>query len=448
MTPDPIRLGEGAGGTDAWIAPARDLALEGRLDYLTFECLAERTIALAQAEKLHHQAGGFDRLLVRRLQAVLSPCLVGGTRIVTNMGAANPAGAGRAALEVADRQELPPFNLAVIRGDDVLARLGPELVLLETGQTVGSLGERVVSANAYLGAEPIVAALEAGAQVVITGRVADPALALGCLRHAFGWAVDDWPLLGAGIAIGHLLECGPQVTGGYFAEPGLKPVPDPARIGSPIAECRPDGTAVITKLPVSGGRVSFATCAEQLLYEIHDPSSYLTPDVTADFSQVELIEEMPDQVSVRGASGCPRPELLKVSVGYRDGFIGEGQISYAGQGCVDRARLAGQIVADRLEIAGLEIDELRVDLIGWDALGETVGARGDPSEVRLRVAARCASRELAQEIGLEVKGLWLAGPAGGGGASEAVREVIAIGSAFLPRERVPWEYEVLPWRGR
>ena len=418
-----IRLGEGAGGTDAWISPARELALRGELDYLTFECLAERTIALAQTHRLHDPGGGFDPLLGRRLEAVLGPCLARGTRIVTNMGAANPPGAARTALRVAERLGLPPFRLAVVRGDDVLARLDPEATLAETGRTLLELGDRVVSANAYLGAEPIVAGLEGGADLVITGRVADPSLALGCLRHAFGWAVDDWPLLGAGTAIGHLLECGPQVSGGYFADPGPKEVPSPATIGSPIAECEADGSAVITKLPGSGGLVSFATCAEQLLYELHDPAAYRTPDVTADFSRVELEPDGPDRVRVRKAGGGPRPEQLKVSVGYRDGYIGEGQISYAGEGCVGRGRLAGEIVADRLEAAGLKPDELRIDLIGCDALGgSAVARRPEPAEVRLRVAARCASRELAEEIGLEVKALWLAGPAGGGGATEAIRE--------------------------
>jgi acyclic terpene utilization AtuA family protein len=444
-----IRIGEGAGGTDAWISPARDLALRGELDYLTFECLAERTIAFAQTERLHQPDGGYDPLLARRLEAVLGPCLERGTRIVSNMGAANPPGAARVALDVAKRLGLPAYRVAVVSGDDVLARLDPELRLEETGQSLRSLGQRVVSANVYLGSQPIVEALDAGANLVLTGRVADPALALSCLRHAFGWAAEDWPLLGAGTAIGHLMECGPQVTGGYFADPGRKDVPRLATIGSPIAECAPDGTAVITKLTGSGGQVSFATCVEQLLYEIHDPAAYLTPDVVADFSQVNLVEIGPDRVQVSGATGHERPERLKVSVGYRDGFIGEGQISYAGEGCVGRGRLAGEIVADRLESAGLKFEDFRIDLIGSDALGGGVVRRSaEPAEVRLRVAGRCASREQAQELGLEVKALWLAGPAGGGGAFATVREVIAMGSVYVPRDLVQWSYEVLTWPGR
>ena len=443
-----VRIGEGAGGTDAWIAPARDLAARGSLDYLTFECLAERTIAFAQLRRMHDQSAGYDPLLERRYEAVLAPCLAGGTRIVTNMGAANPLGAGQAALEVARQQSLPALRVAVVQGDDVLARLNPETRLVETGLRLRELGERVVSANAYLGSEPIVAALEGDANLVLTGRVADPALALGCLRHAFGWAADDWERLGAGIAVGHLLECGPQVTGGYFADPGRKDVPNASRIGSPIAEVSSDGSAVITKLAETGGLVNFDICVEQLLYEIHDPTAYLTPDVVADFSQVELEQIGPDRVRVSGASGRTRPELLKVSVGYQDGYIGEAEISYAGEGCVGRGRLAGEMVLDRLEAAGLKFDELRTDLIGCDALAGPSGARRpEPAEVRLRVAGRCASREQAEEIGLEVKALWLAGPAGGGGAVSRVREVVAIGSAYVPRELASWSVEVLTWPG-
>jgi hypothetical protein len=441
-------IGEGAGGTDAWISPARDLAASGSLDYLTFECLAERTIAFAQTHRLKDPESGHDPLLVRRMQAVLGHCLQHGTRLVTNMGAANPTAAGRRTLDVARSQALPAFKLAVVHGDDILDRLDPASRLAETGDSLTQLGDRVVSANAYLGSAPIVAALDHGAGVVITGRVADPALALSCLRHAFDWGESDWPLLGAGTCIGHLLECGAQVTGGYFADPGLKDVPDPARIGSPIAECAPDGTAIVTKLPGTGGRVDFQTCAEQLLYEIHDPSAYLTPDVVADFSRVELEAVGPDRVRVSHATGRPRPDTLKVSVGYRDGWIGEAQISYAGTGCVARGRLAGEVVSDRLEAAGLEFDDFRVDLIGCDALGEGVVQRSvEPAEVRLRVAGRCASKEQAEEIGLEVKALWLAGPAGAGGGWSGVREVIAIGSIYVPRDLVTWDLEVLTWPG-
>jgi len=440
-----VRFGEGAGTSAAWIQPALELAQRGRLDYLSFECLAERTIALAQLARLKNHEAGYDPYLVRRMRGVLLHCWAAGTRILTNMGAANPLGAGQRTVEVARELGLRGLRVGVVTGDDVLAALDRDaLVVAETGRPLRELGDRLVSANAYLGAEPIVAALEAGAQVVVGGRFADPSLALAALRHAFGWGAADWDLLGAGICVGHLTECGPQVTGGYFADPGRKDVPDPAAIGYPIAECYADGTAVITKLPGTGGRISAATCTEQLLYEIHDPAAYLTPDVSADFSGVRFAEDGPDRVRVAGARGRPAPASLKVTVGYRDGYVGEGQISYGGSGCLARARQAAAIVRARLEALGVRPREVKVDFIGVDSLfGPAQAAEREPNEVRLRVAARTDTREEAEAVGMEVEGLWVGGPYGGGGAARAVREVVAAGSVYLPREAVKPEITIL-----
>ena len=240
--------------------------------------------------------------------------------------------------------------------------------LLDNGQTVGALGERLISANAYLGVEGILNALHADADVVITGRVADPSLFLAPQMFEFGWAFDDWPRLGRGTLVGHLLECAGQVSGGYFVDPGFKDVEDLARLGFPLAEVDADGNAVITKVAGSGGRVSRATCAEQLIYEVHDPAAYLTPDVTADFSQVGFVEEGVDRVRAQGASGRARPEQLKVSVGYLDGWIGEGQMSYGGPGAVARAELAREVVLKRLALIGVNMQDLRAELIGMDSL--------------------------------------------------------------------------------
>ncbi|MET3108969.1 hypothetical protein AAKU67_003866 [Oxalobacteraceae bacterium GrIS 2.11] len=272
----------------------------------------------------------------------------------------------------------------------------------------------------------------------VTGRVADPALVLAPLIHEFGWAMDDWCRLGQGILVGHLLECAGQVSGGYFADPGYKDVAQLARLGFPIGEVREDGSAVITKVAGSGGCVTVATCKEQLLYEIHDPKSYLTPDVIADFSAVEITQLGPDQVELRGATGMPRPAMLKVSVGYVDGFIGEGQISYAGPGATERARLAMDIVAERLRMTGVQMSEARFDLIGINALhGQTLSAsHRDPYEVRLRVVGRTDDLANAQRIGNEVETLYTCGPAGGGGATKTAKEVVAVCSTFIPRELV------------
>ncbi|AOE69240.1 ABC transporter substrate-binding protein [Pseudomonas fluorescens] len=432
-----LRIGSGAGYSGDRIEPAVELAEHGDLDYLVFECLAERTIALAQQARISDPQGGYDPLLSERMRRVLP--FVGRReghrrlRVITNMGAANPVAAALEVRRIANELGLGLKVVAVL-GDDVLDILRPEQVL-DNGQTLGSLGARLISANAYLGVDGILEALGAEADVVITGRVADPSLFLAPQMFEFGWAMDDWPRLGRGTLVGHLLECAGQVSGGYFADPGFKDVNDLARLGFPLAEINADGDAVITKVAGSGGRVSRATCTEQLIYEVHDPTAYLTPDVTADFSQVTFIDDATDRVRAQGANGRARPEQLKVSVGYLDGWIGEGQMSYGGPGAVARAQLARDVVLKRLELMGVKMQEVRAELIGLDSLH---GPRGsvEPWEVRLRVAARCEERSEAVRVGNEVETLYTNGPSGGGGASKSVRQVVAVASLLLPRNAV------------
>jgi hypothetical protein len=434
-----IRIGCGAGYAGDRIEPAVELAEQGRLDYLVFECLAERTIALAQLRRMHDPRAGYDPLLAERMRAVLPACAANGVTIVTNMGAANPVAAAAVVREVARELGLAGLPVAAIIGDDVLELVtGGGYTIDDDGQPIESLGDALVSANAYIGAGPIVEALAQGARVVVTGRAADPSLFVAPIRHAFGWAADAWELIGRATAVGHLLECAGQVTGGYFADPGRTDVAGLARLGFPIAEVAIDGRAVVTKVPGSGGAVTIATCTEQLLYEIGDPAAYVTPDVVADFSKVRLAPEGVNRVRVSGATGHAAPSTLKVALGHRDGFIGEGQISYAGAGAVARARLAGAIVEERLRLIGLRPDAVRCDLIGLDALHGAAPAapRPDPYEVRLRVAARTRTRAEAEGVGREVEALYTNGPYGGGGATASSREVLAIASAFIPRERV------------
>lgn len=433
-----IRVGAGAGYSGDRIEPAVELAEKGHLDYLVFECLAERTIGLAQQARDRDPRTGFDPLLEDRMRAVLPACRARGVTIITNMGAANPEGAADAVRRIAREVGLTGLRVASVTGDDVAAEMRRGAYHLDdTNEDVASLGDRLVSANAYIGVEPIVSALEGGADVVVTGRAADPSLFLAPLVHEFGWKADDWARLGAGTIVGHLLECAGQVTGGYFAEPGVKDVADLARLGFPLAEVNEDGTAVITKVPGSGGRVTLATCKEQLLYEIHDPSAYMTPDVIADFTRVMFADAGDDRVSVMGGSGRERPATLKVSVGYRDGFIGEGQISYAGTGAVARARLAIDIVQERLRLIGAGVTDVRAEVIGLDALHGAIGKQwAEPYEVRVRVAGRAATARAAAAIGNEVEALYTNGPAGGAGATRLVREVLAVGSTTVPRERV------------
>lgn len=434
----PLRIGAGAGYAGDRIDPAQDLAERGRLDVLVFECLAERTIALAQLRRLQDPDAGFDPLLAARLRAVLPACVAQGTRIVTNMGAANPLAAGRAAAAVARELGLPGLRIAVVTGDDVLAWVHAHRpAVQDTPLDWPALDAQLVSANAYLGADALRPALAAGADLVITGRVADPALFLAPIAEHFGWADDDWARLGRGTAVGHLLECAAQVSGGYIADPGVFDVPDLAHVGFPLAEVSADGDALITKLPGTGGRIDRLTCTAQLLYELEDPRAYLQPDVVADFSGVAFREADTDRVQVSGASGRARPATLKATLGVREGFIGEGQISYAGPGARARGELALAILDERLQRRGLGEAERRAELLGVNAMhGPALGAQHEPYEVRVRLAVRCADRAAAEAVGQEVEALYLNGPAAGGGVTTAVRELVAAASCLVPRTAV------------
>ncbi|MFM0051108.1 acyclic terpene utilization AtuA family protein [Caballeronia grimmiae] len=436
---DIIRIGAGAGYSGDRIEPAVELAEHGALDYLVFECLAERTIAIAQQARRNNPDLGYDPLLEARMRAVLPVAVKNGVRIISNMGAANPRAAARKTAQIARELGLDGLNIAAVTGDDVLdVVLSANLRFEESGDEVGAYAQRIVSANAYLGAAPIVGALAAGADIVLTGRVADPSLFTAPLIHEFGWKMDDWNTLGQATVVGHLLECAGQVTGGYFADPGYKDVGNLARLGFPVGEVSADGSIIVTKVPHAGGAVTEATCKEQLLYEIHDPARYYQPDVVADFTQVRVRQEAEDRVRVSGGRGNARTDTLKVSVAYADGFIGEGQISYGGPGAVARARLALDIVRERLAITGVDTSELRFDLIGVNALYGDALASGndDPFEVRVRVAGRTSNAKEAARIGNEVETLYTNGPAGGGGVTRNTREVIAVQSVLLSREHV------------
>ncbi|SDH85363.1 MULTISPECIES: acyclic terpene utilization AtuA family protein [Bradyrhizobium] len=432
-----IRIGSGAGYSGDRIEPAVELAEKGDIQYLVFECLGERTVALAQQARMKNPDGGYDPLLEERMRAVLPVCASKGIKIVTNMGAANPEAAARKVAEIAKSLGLSALKVAAIVGDDVLdACKDGDLPIMEFDGTIKQLGNRLLSANAYLGAEPMAKALAAGADIVITGRASDPALFLAPMIHAFGWAMDDWNLLGQGTVAGHLLECAGQITGGYFADPGYKDVPDLARLGFPIGEVGEDGSLVITKVAGSGGAVTARTCKEQLLYEVHDPKKYFQPDVVADFSEVTVEEIGPDRVRVSGGRGTRRTDTLKISVGYVDSYIGEGQISYAGPGALARGRLALEIVRERLKLNGVAASELRFELVGVDALhGSEISARAnEPYEVRVRVSGRTENLREAVRIGNEVETLYTNGPAAGGGAWKSARDVVAVASVLLPRE--------------
>ncbi|WP_020667268.1 acyclic terpene utilization AtuA family protein [Amycolatopsis nigrescens] len=431
MTGRRVRIGSGAGFSGDRFEPAEALASAAGLDDLVLECLAERTIALGQQRKLADPDDGYDPRLVARFERLLPLTAAHGVRVLSNMGAANPLAAGRATERLLHRLGLAR-KVAVVTGDDVLAKLEPDALALEDGRPIAAYGEPV-SANAYLGAEAIMPALEAGADVVLTGRVADPSLFVAPLAHRHGWDLADPGQMAAGTLTGHLLECAGQLTGGYFADPGRKDVPGLASLGFPFADVDPDGSAEFSKLVGTGGLVSKATVREQLLYEVTDPTGYLTPDVTLDLREVLVDEIGPDRVAVRGAVGRPRPEQLKVSVGYRAGYRAEAEISYVGPQARKRAELAGEIVRTRLEGAKVRI---RVDLIGPLSTVHEQDGGDDPGECRLRVAGLASAPDLAEVVGHEVEALYTNGPAGGGGVRVTTAEVIGIVSTLIGRDQV------------
>jgi hypothetical protein len=431
-----LKIGSGAGFSGDRLEPAVELAQKVDLDYLVLECLAERTIAIAQKEKQKDPTKGYDPLLIDRMHALLPVLNEKRFRIITNMGAANPTAAAKKVIEIAKELNIS-CKVAVVTGDDVVKELQTDQEILENRNTVKDY--QTISANAYLGVEALLPALTTSADIIITGRVADPSLFLAPMIDYYNWSIDDYERLGQGTVIGHLLECAGQITGGYFADSGVKEVPNVAELGFPYAIIQEDGTAVISKTPDSGGAVNLMTVKEQLLYEVHDPAHYLTPDVTADFSNVKLIEVGENEVKVSGGSGQKKPSSYKVSIGYHAGYLSEGEISYAGTTAVERGKMAEEILRRRLS---KEIPDMRVDLIGCSSVHRISFGTHHPYEVRLRAAALCENQELAKRLGNEVEALYTNGPYGGGGARKKISECVGVVSTLLEREVVDKQVNV------
>jgi hypothetical protein len=449
MTRTPLRIGCAAGfsgdRTDAAGPVVDALIAAGGPAVLIFETLAERTLALAQLARHDDPLGGYEPLLDDLLRPVLARCLAGGVRIVSNFGAANPPGAARRIAALARELGLREPRIAVVSGDDLAGDAHRGLLLDALGRQADGL--HVVAANAYLGAEAIADALLAGAEIVVAGRVADPSLTVGPALAHFGWARDDWDRIAGATMAGHLLECGAQVSGGYYADPGYKDVPGLATLGYPIAEIDADGGCIITKPPGTGGRIDEHTVKEQLLYEVHDPFAYLTPDVVADIGDAQVQQLGPDRVRLSGVRGHARPAQLKVNVCHETGWLAEGEISYAGPRAEARARLAAEVLRERLHGLGT----LRADLIGVSSVfGDDAGTwssgmgASDGRDVRLRVALQHAERRQAERLAREVTALYTCGPAGGGGVRTALRRRLGIASCSVPRERVDAAFTFLP----
>ena len=441
------RIGSGAGFSgdriDAPQSVVAAIAAAGQGGAIIFETLGERTLALGQIAKKQDATRGYEPLIEDLLVPVLAQAMASRIVIVGNFGAANPPAAAAAIQAMAHRLGLGALRIAVVAGDDLVDQI--DLTQSERwdgdGRLPGLEGD-VIAINAYLGASAIADAINAGAQIVVTGRVADPALALGPLVAHFGWSWDDLDLMAAGTLVGHLLECGSQVSGGFFADPGVKDVPDPANIGFPIAEVEADGSFVLTKATGTGGVVDLRTVKEQLLYEIHDPAAYLTPDVTLDLTEVELEQIGPNRVRVSGARGHAAPHKLKATVSYYGDWLGEAEISYAGPNALARARLAIATISERLKRRGIDLRH-RADIVGtvsaFDSDAGDLLAEFDPSgagDYRVRFAFGSASQADVASAVQEVNALYCCGPAGGGGVRQSVRPRVRTLSHLVARELV------------
>ena len=447
----PVRIGNGCGFWGDNLDAPITLSEKGALDYLTLEYLAELTMSILALQRQRDPAAGFaaDFLdVLERLTPILKdqPHL----KIVTNAGGMNPAGCAARAREILDKAGLKDRRIAVVAGDDLLPRLdavtagGWPFANLDTGEPLSAVRPRVVSANAYLGARPLAEALGLGASVVISGRVADASLTLAPAVHELGWKWDDWDRLAGGTAAGHLIECGAQATGGLWCN--WQEAGDMAHVGYPIAEINADGSFLLTKPPGTGGAVNRETVAEQLLYEVGDPSAYLTPDVVADFTSAVLTGRGRDVVHVGGSRGKPATDTYKVSIAYRDGWGASGTLVIAGPAAAAKARRCGEIVLGRLRRAGAEPRHAHFEVIGSGVCLPNAAA-ADPPEVVLRVAVRDARRAVVERFTKELAPLVTSGPPGVTGYTTgrpAVREVFAYWPALVPKDAVTAEVRIVP----
>lgn len=455
MTQVVIGCGAGFAGDrfDAAVPVVRTLAKRSAARFLIYEVLAERTLAIAQKLRRDNPEAGYSPFLDVYLPLVLRECFERGIRIVTNMGAANPIGAARRVQALARELGIAGLRVAALTGDNLLEAMSADEVRAQPLIEGLGWGDRaIVAANAYLGADSVAMALDTGAHVVLVGRTTDAALSLGPLLHTHRWRADQLDLLAQGTACGHLLECGGQVTGAYFADPGFKDVVDLPNVGFPIAEVGADGTLVITKAEDTGGMVSRATVIEQLLYEVHDPNNYLTPDVVLDMGAIDVDEIGANRVRVSGARGKAPPQTLKATVSMEAGWLGEGEISYAGPNALARAELAAHAVRERCKAIGIR-ETVRVEVLGTYALFDSdAGARRariEPprdGEYRVRAAVRSTDRAVAQRVSDEVLSLYCSGPAAGAGVRQHITPQIGTASILVDRKRVTPKVTVIEHR--
>lgn len=447
-----IAAGQGFWG-DLPDAPVRQVE-GGPIDYLMLDYLAEVTMSIMQKQKSRDPNAGYARDFVPLMKEILPACVARDIKVTANAGGVNVAGCAAAVRDVARELGLSgKVKIGIVTGDDILGQIdellgrGIELRNMDTGEPLSTVRDRIQSANAYLGAAPIVEALGRGAQVVITGRATDTGLTLAPLIHEFGWAPDDWNRLAAGTIAGHIIECGAQCSGGN-CQYEWQDIPDLANVGFPIAEASPDGTFVITKHEGTGGRVNLPSVKEQLVYEMGDPHEYITPDCVADFTSIRLIDDGRDRVRVFGISGRPATESLKVSISYSSGFKAVGTLVYSWPDAAAKAEASARILRARLDRLGLKFDQVLTEFVGANAThGPLTGPPSpDLPEVQLRVGVRGNDRKAIERFTKEIAPLILTGPpgvTGFAGGRPKVEEIVAYWPALIPKSEIHPQVEII-----
>ncbi len=448
-----VKVAAGQGFWGDWLDAPRRQVEGGQIDYLMLDYLAEVTMSILQKQKERDPRMGYARDFIGAMDSVMPAVAERGVKVVANAGGVNPPACAEAVRDAARaRGAERSLKIGVVTGDDLLPRLdelmaaGHAFANMETGAALGSVRDRVLSANAYIGSEPIVEALGRGANVVITGRSTDTALTMAPLRHEFGWGATDWDKLAAGIVAGHIIECGAQCSGGNCLH-DWRTIPDLADVGYPLVEVSADGSFVVTKHPNTGGRVSVPTVTEQLVYEMGDPHSYITPDVIADFTSIRLAADGENRVRVFGIKGKPATDKLKVSIAYRAGFKAVGTLVYAWPDALDKARSADKILRARLDRMGLKFDEILTEFVGVSAThGPLAGDVQDVPETQLRIGVRGSDRGAVERFTRELAPLVLNGPpsvTGFAGGRPKVEEVVAYWPALVDKSVVKTKVEVL-----
>jgi hypothetical protein len=447
-----VKVASGQGFWGDWLEAPRRQVEGGQVDYLMLDYLAEVTMSILQKQKERDPKMGYARDFIGAMESVFPAVVDKGVKVIANAGGVNPQACATAVLAAAEKMGYRgKFKVGVVTGDDLLSRLdellaaGHKLANMDTGEPLSTIRDRVLSANAYIGSTPIVEALEKGANVVVTGRSTDTALTMAPLRHEFKWSPEDWDKMASGIIAGHILECGAQSSGGNCLY-NWRDIPDLANVGYPIAEAKSDGTFVITKHPNTGGRVSIPTISEQLVYEMGDPNAYITPDVVADFTTIQLEDDGENRVRVHGVKGGPNTPFLKVSIAYRSGYKAVGSLVYGWPDAMEKAQLADKVLRERLDNLGLKFDQVLSEFVGATSThGHLAGDGREAPEVQYRIGVRGSNKADVERFTREIVPLVLNGPpsvTGFAGGRPKVEEIVAYWPALLDKRAVTTHVDI------